>query len=659
MKFYSEKLLALAEQIDDNFYVASATLLLGEFYFTKSRYSRALEYYRRSMDAYQAIEDQAGVAEVLRVMGGVYHEQGKLDQTLKNYRQSLAIWETLEDRVQLAVTLINLTNANIEVEDYEQALIYLTRALETSQAGDPPGTRGMLFNSAATYYSTQGDYAKSLDYYFQCLKINEERNNQEGIAATLFNISIVYENQEKLEQALQYNLRVLEIAENHDIPILQALSLNRVAGLYKDQQNYEAALEYAERGLKANQKFGLQRGVAFAMGLMGQIYYGLDEDRQALKYLQMGLDVEGLSNSMLAYLHGNMAEIYHESANLPLALYHGQKALASVESGTGEESLGYRSQAAKRLYQIYDDLNKPVKALRMYEFHIQNRDSLEQLKNTKENQRATFQFEYERKSLQDSLAFVQQQAETELSYQKQLAQRNYLLFGSLGLALILGLAFYFWQQRRSREKEITHQKEMLNSTILTQENERQRIAKDLHDSVGSKLSVMNLFLHQLTRRSPEAKDELDDMLGVVGDTIQTTRRISYDLLPPTLASFGLAQAVEELGEQLAQADGPAINVETEGERLKNLDPLIELNLFRVVQELLNNTLKYARAQSVNIRLVQGPDKLILQYEDDGRGFDPASSLNQKGLGMQNIRSRLQMIEGKMDLQSAPGQGVRV
>ena len=170
---------------------------------------------------------------------------------------------------------------------------------------------------------------------------------------------------------------------------------------------------------------------------------------------------------------------------------------------------------------------------------------------------------------------------------------------------------------------------------------------------------MNLFLHQLTRRSPDAKDELDDMLGVVGDTIQTTRRISYDLLPPTLESFGLAHAVEELGEQLAQANGPAINVETEGERLESIDPLIELNLFRVVQELLNNTLKYAQAQTANIRLVQGPDKLILQYEDDGQGFDATSSQNHKGLGMQNIRSRLQMIDGKMDLQSAPGQGVRV
>ncbi|MEM9986384.1 MAG: sensor histidine kinase, partial [Bacteroidota bacterium] len=287
--------------------------------------------------------------------------------------------------------------------------------------------------------------------------------------------------------------------------------------------------------------------------------------------------------------------------------------------------------------------------------YIEARDSV----NREENQRATFKFEYQQQALQDSLAFVERQAQTELAYERKLAQRNYLLLGGLGLALIGGLGFYLWQQHRLRQKELAHQREMLNSTILTQEKERQRIAKELHDSVGSKLGVMNLFLHQLNRKSPEAQPDVQEMLGVVGETIQTTRRISHDLLPPTLETFGLGTAIQELEDQLGQTRGPQIKVEIKGERPEGIPPLTELNLFRILQELLNNTLKYAQAQHISLRLIQSSDKLILQYRDDGQGFDPQDSENQKGLGTQNIQSRIQMIGGKMDLQTAPGQGVQV
>ncbi|MDW3651664.1 MAG: sensor histidine kinase [Bacteroidia bacterium] len=238
-----------------------------------------------------------------------------------------------------------------------------------------------------------------------------------------------------------------------------------------------------------------------------------------------------------------------------------------------------------------------------------------------------------------------------------------------GIMLLLALAFVLFfsfsqnklrkEQFKAQEAKLQHQEQLLHSNIKTQEEERERIAKDLHDEVGSKLNVIHLYLHQLLKKQPEAKESVSEMITVLKDTIQTSRRISHDLLPPTLDKFGLAVAIEELSEVVEQANDLQLQLELEGERPQGIDKIVEINLFRVLQELISNTLKYAKASEVRIKLWQNEEKVILNYADNGLGFDPDKKEHQKGLGMKNIESRLQMIGAELDLKSSPGKGVQV
>lgn len=238
-----------------------------------------------------------------------------------------------------------------------------------------------------------------------------------------------------------------------------------------------------------------------------------------------------------------------------------------------------------------------------------------------------------------------------------------------GLMLVLALAFVLFftfsqskmrkEQLKAQETKIEYQEKLLHSTILTQEKERERIAKDLHDEVGSKLNVIHLYLHQLGKKAPEAKSSIAEMIEVLNDTIHTSRRISHDLLPPTLENFGLEVAIDELVDKLNQTQELSVQLEAQGERPGAEYKLEELNLFRILQELLNNTLKYAKAKHIYISLWQSKEKLTLEYRDDGLGFDTKAIDNQKGLGMKNIESRLQMINGSYELKSAPGQGMQI
>lgn len=239
----------------------------------------------------------------------------------------------------------------------------------------------------------------------------------------------------------------------------------------------------------------------------------------------------------------------------------------------------------------------------------------------------------------------------------------------VGMMLILAVAFVLFftfsqnklrqEQFKAQQVKLEYQEKLLHSNLMTQEEERKRIARDLHDEVGSKLNVIHLFIHQIAKKAPEVQANIDEVAEVLNDTIHTSRRISHDLLPPTLESFGLASAIDEFCERFQQSHTLAIEFESEGRRPENIPQMVELNLFRILQELISNTLKYAQAGKVTIRLVQNPEKLSLEYSDDGRGFDSQAKENQKGLGMKNIESRLQMVGGTFHLQTAVGEGVKV
>ena len=215
---------------------------------------------------------------------------------------------------------------------------------------------------------------------------------------------------------------------------------------------------------------------------------------------------------------------------------------------------------------------------------------------------------------------------------------------------------------RNQKLAYQHQEELLHSTILTQEAERKRIARELHDEIGSKLNVILLNIHRLKQFSKENEKTSEiakEVNTVIHTTIDTTRRISHDLLPPTLEEFGLVEAIKELRDTFHQTGSIDISFELLEDKKKIDDKLVELNLYRVLQELINNSIRHGKAKMIKIQLWSNPEILQLEYLDNGQGFDQKDFENKKGLGMKNIESRLNMIHATFKYDSTPGQGMKV
>lgn len=241
------------------------------------------------------------------------------------------------------------------------------------------------------------------------------------------------------------------------------------------------------------------------------------------------------------------------------------------------------------------------------------------------------------------------------------------------MVALVGVIIFFvlvYQKKMIRQEvamqrmETEHQKNLLNATIESQEQERQRIARDLHDEVGAMLSVIKMSLQQVERKAEQEKTkELTlETKAMVTETIDNVRRISKDLMPVALLKLGLPTALEDLFKKLENLEGLKATSLLKGTP-QPLPQATALGLYRVIQEALNNCLKHAKASVITCILRFQPNGLHLSFEDNGKGFDLESLLKSKdstkGLGVKNIESRVNMLGGKLKHTSAPGKGTQI
>lgn len=215
------------------------------------------------------------------------------------------------------------------------------------------------------------------------------------------------------------------------------------------------------------------------------------------------------------------------------------------------------------------------------------------------------------------------------------------------------------QRLQLQELENSRQREMLQATIEGQERERKRLAKELHDGIGSLLSGLKLNLsHQ--QRSPDiSKDQtafLADACEMIQESITAVRSVSHNMLPITLESFGLVQALKECIEPLQKPPSFSIHLGISGEQIR-LPPEAELGLLRVVQELLQNTIRHSGATQAGITLEFNSTDIQLLYIDNGIGF--SFDDRKPGLGIKNIYSRIEALEGEIKFNHQPANGFSV
>lgn len=230
------------------------------------------------------------------------------------------------------------------------------------------------------------------------------------------------------------------------------------------------------------------------------------------------------------------------------------------------------------------------------------------------------------------------------------------------------LMLYNTSQRRilqevetAHVKEIEYKNNLLANSIEVQERERSRIAKDLHDDIGSKLSIVNLNINLL--QSHLSKNEkvtsiIGNIESSLSESITRVRDISHDLYPPILEKFGIQSALESLAKEVARTGALRVHLDIDHE-WKKFDEAAELHIYRINQELLHNTIKHAEANNVWISSASEADRLKLSYRDDGKGVDNKNQKKSDGLGISSILTRTDILNASVKFYDEYKQGYKV
>lgn len=242
---------------------------------------------------------------------------------------------------------------------------------------------------------------------------------------------------------------------------------------------------------------------------------------------------------------------------------------------------------------------------------------------------------------------------------------SFIAFLLMGLVLIF--FFYFSRKKiiqkelEKKDLEIKYQKELLSAVIITQEEERKRIAQDLHDDISSKLNIVSLNSHLLTTPNLSANEVIEITANIINLThkaLDNSRKIAHGLLPPVLDKFGLHAGVEELCMEFSSSK--AVDIDYQNKTTFAIsDNDKHLHVFRILQELMNNSLRHGKATVISILFEEQNGVKNCHYTDNGIGFEMKNNENQKGLGMKNIESRIAFLNGKLTLESALNKGISV
>jgi len=559
----------------------------------------------------------------------------------------------------------------------EQARVWAERAGQEALRVQRPVDYAHAQSVLGMLAKDQGKYEQAINYQLAALKIHERVHSWEGMLNSNNDIGILYKRMKLLDKALPFFQRIVDMsnkliadksfnAKRHEnFEVSRAYALNNVGDIYLEKKDFAKAKPYFEETVAEGKRLKVNDLGAVGYANLATTETGLGHFAAAVADFQQSLaldEAEGNEYGQAETLAA-MAELYQKLNDLPKAEQALRRALALA---TKLHSAGTEQQAHRGLSQLYQKTGQYALATQHYAQLVQLNDTIYNQDVTQKVAELQTKYETEKKEAQNQLQAAQ------LRTQEQIIRRRntQLLAGLAVLLLLAGLAYLLNNRRRLQQKiELEQERQRLErlraqAVLEAEEAERRRIGSDLHDGVGQLLTAAKLNLSalggELALQTAGQQAMLQNALDVVDESFREVRSISHNLMPNALIKRGLAQAVRDFLGKVAPDGRLKINLEVIGlDQGGRLDPTVENVLFRVIQELVQNILKHARATEVTLQLIRNPTELTVMVEDNGVGFDPAALGEEGGIGLKNIESRMAYLGGRADFDAAPGRGTTV
>lgn len=561
------------------------------------------------------------------------------------------------------------------------------------------------YNDIAIVYIDKNEYDEAITLLHLSLEIRKRLNDELGEAAVYNKLGIIYQERFQLKEALEYNYKALAIYEKLQQKFYLTYVLNNLGVLHFNLREYTKALEMHQRALKLRIEIGDQYGMAASHGNLANVYYESGDSTQAIENWKLAISEFRLMDKPeeLAVQLNNLGGLYVTRRQYRLSLpilqeafeirsrLNDKKAISSVLISLGEAQMGLKDFknassslhaalsiskeirtkheilfAYMKLAKLKTMIAQPDSAYFYMEQYSLLKDSIfdDDLKNQVAEMRTRFETEKKEKELLEAKAV---NADLELKKKDadlKASNRTKWIWG-IGFAsvAVLFMVLFFEQKRRraiqaQKDAEIIAEREKgIEAVILATEEERKRIARELHDGIGQQLGGLKLAIQKLHQRIstdlPGEEKTITDLTKIIDDSATEVRSISHQMMPKVLQEIGLVPALEDM---LAKSLGhSSIRYEFEVFGIEGrFSEKVEVSLYRICQELINNIVKHSGADQVVVQLFRNKGFLIMMVEDNGKGFDAGAK--REGIGMMNIATRINTINGDVNFEAGPGSG---
>lgn len=545
----------------------------------------------------------------------------------------------------------------------DSALFYFKRSLSKFEAIKDSAEIIKMLNNIGSIYFRKGDYEGAVSYFLNCLRFDEDKHDVANVAMDYNNLASVFIQKRDFKTAENYLLRALKIGSDLKDTVLLARSRLHLARMYCDKKEFKSSLAQSFETLKLLDKNKDPYNYAAAVNNLGLCYFESGDQENALKYYTESLIIKKQSGdkSGLAATLGNIGTIYYNKKNFAKAIeYYSESEKTAAETG----NLAYQVNALYNLHNCYLYTNNADKALELIEKYKLLNDSL--YNTTSSGQIAEMQTKYETEKKEKENSELKQKAELQSlqrGYEDQ-KRKNQLIISLALLGLALIVTFLIYTRKKQRQKAL-HLAELADAEKLrfkevidAEENERSRIARELHDGLGQLLSVARLNVALLEDVVPtEDKPDLDRSLKIIDEACSEVRNISHNMMPSALIRLGLMPAIKEVVLNVNAARGLRIDFSTNLET--SLGRSLDITIYRIVQEILNNMIRHSKADLINLSLTKNESDLEIMIRDNGIGFDTDKINESKGMGWKNIFSRISMLDGTIKLESELQKGTLV
>ena len=594
------------------------------------------------------------------------------EKSLGFYEQALLLSKQVSNNRLILSSYNDVGVAYIELNKFDSAIIALEQAVYVTKQLKDTFRMARVLGNIGNVYLHKKDRVKAIGYYLQAAKLLETCGNQNGLATLYSNLCSLLDGQKEYDKALEYGNKAIILAQKTEDDESLVNAMINLSNTYGDINQPGKVIELLEKVLPLAKKNEDLDQISTVYHDMGIYYFNKRDFSSSLeKYLESYRYVKQMGNMYhLCTVCSSLAKVYHK-------LKQEDKALAYIlQAEKLADTVGSRVDL-KEIYttraEIEQQRGNYKLAAEYFSKTLELSDSLFKAETSEKVAEVEAQYQNEKK--QKEIVQLEKDKQIQSLSLKQKSTLNYFLISSLAVLIIFGFLVYRnlrhrhqlskqqdeLQQQRIRELEKDRQLVAVDSMLKGQEEERSRLAKDLHDGLGGLLSGVKFSLSNMKDNliiTPDNMAVFERSLDMIDTSIKELRRVAHNMMPEMLTRFGLDEALKEYCNTINATNLLAAKYQSMGMDSR-LEKSSEIIIYRIIQELLNNIMKHAAASEAIVQLIKEEGRFSIIVEDNGKGFDTVSLKNNNGAGLVSIQSRVDYLKGRFEIHSETGKGTLI